>query len=97
MKPKNRAAHPTVIRIAVVAVLSACSLRAQTTWHEDTFGRTDFGKSWKPASGEWKIENGKASVRTSDYDQRFCLFFPAIIPTNTYAETSISRFRRIDT
>jgi hypothetical protein len=69
MKPRNRAARSMFTHIAIVAVLCMHSLQAQTTWFEDTFAHSDFGKPWSPTSGEWKIGDTKASIRTNDYDQ----------------------------
>jgi len=55
----------------LLLLITACPtpFHAQAVWFEDSFLRSSFGSSWRPSTPEWRIDSGRVSIKTTDYDQ----------------------------
>jgi hypothetical protein len=66
-----------VIRKLLLLASLPMVLCAQSVWFDFDFSRPVPKTNWFPASGEWKFEDGSATIRTKDYDCMLSSYFYA--------------------
>ncbi|MEK6756820.1 MAG: hypothetical protein AABZ02_11775 [Bacteroidota bacterium] len=56
----------SILAFLIAIQFDVCS---QVVWLQDDFHRSAIGPRWKAASGQWTVDNGVATIRTTSYDQ----------------------------